>query len=99
MAENRLVDVFQSEELKEVYGGTGMTQADYKTEFDLILVAEGASRAGLIKVIKEINGISLKEASAIVDSLPQRLKSGLTEEQALADKAKLESVGAVVELK
>ena len=73
--------------------------ADEKTEFDVILAEVGASKINVIKAVREITGLGLKEAKDLVDNAPKPLKEGASKEDADAIKAKLEEVGAKVELK
>jgi len=70
-----------------------------KTEFDVELVEAGASKLGVIKAVREITGLGLKEAKALVDGAPKQIKAGVAKEEAEAMKAKLEEAGAKVELK
>ena len=70
-----------------------------KTEFDVILAEVGAEKIKVIKVVREITGLGLAEAKAVVDGAPKALKEGVSKEDAEAAKAKLEEVGAKVELK
>ena len=77
----------------------GAAAAEEKTEFDVILAEVGAEKIKVIKVVREITGLGLAEAKAAVDSAPKALKEGISKEDAEAAKAKLEEVGAKVELK
>lgn len=70
-----------------------------KTEFDVVLAEAGAEKIKVIKVVREITGLGLKEAKDMVDGAPKTLKEGASKEDAEAIKAKLEEVGAKVELK
>ena len=70
-----------------------------KTEFDVILAEVGAEKIKVIKVVRELTGLGLAEAKAAVDSAPKALKEGVSKEDAEAAKAKLEEVGAKVEIK
>ena len=70
-----------------------------KTEFDVVLVEAGASKLNVIKVVRELTGLGLKEAKELVDGAPKAIKSGVAKEEAEAMKAKLEEAGAKVELK
>lgn len=70
-----------------------------KTEFDVILANTGAKKIGVIKVVREITGLGLKEAKALVDGAPGAIKEGVAKDEAEAMKAKLEEAGAAVELK
>jgi large subunit ribosomal protein L7/L12 len=73
--------------------------AEEKTEFDVILKNAGASKMGVIKIVKEITGLGLKEAKALVDECPKPLKEGASKAEAEEIKAKLEEAGAEIELK
>ena len=70
-----------------------------QTEFDVILKSAGAEKIKVIKVVREITGLGLKEAKALVDSAPKAVKEGASKDDAEAIKAKLEEVGAEVEVK
>jgi len=69
------------------------------TEFDVVLTAPGQKKIGVIKIVREITGLGLKEAKALVDSAPTPIKEKLPTEEAEALKAQLEEAGASVELK
>ena len=73
--------------------------AEEKTEFDVILAEAGAEKIKVIKVVREITGLGLADAKAVVDGAPKTLKEAASKEDAEAIKAKLEEVGAKVELK
>ena len=73
--------------------------AEEKTEFDVVLAEVGAEKIKVIKVVREITGLGLAEAKAVVDGAPKAIKEGVSKEDAEAAKAKLEEVGAKVELK
>ena len=70
-----------------------------KSEFDVVLAEAGASKLGVIKVVRELTGLGLKEAKALVDGAPGTIKEAVAKEDAEAMKAKLEEAGAKVELK
>lgn len=70
-----------------------------KTEFDVILTAAGANKVQVIKAVKEISGLGLKEAKELVDSAPKALKEGISKDDAEAMAAKLKEAGAEVEVK
>lgn len=70
-----------------------------QTEFDVILANTGAKKISVIKVVREITGLGLKEAKGLVDAAPGPIKEGVTKDEAEAFKAKLEEAGAAVELK
>ena len=74
-------------------------KAEEKTEFDVVLTEIGGNKIQVIKVVKEITGVGLKEAKEIVESAPKAIKTGVSKEEAEAIKKKLEEVGAKVELK
>ena len=77
----------------------GAAAAEEKTEFDVVLADVGANKIKVIKVVRELTGLGLGEAKALVDGAPKAVKEGLSEDEAEAAKAKLEEVGAKVELK
>ena len=77
----------------------GGAAAAEQTEFDVILADAGASKLNVIKVVREITGLGLKEAKALVDEAPKPVKEGASKEEAEEIKTKLEEVGATVELK
>ena len=77
----------------------GGAAAAEQSEFEVVLADAGASKLGVIKVVREITGLGLKEAKALVDEAPKPLKSGVAKEEAESIKAKLEEAGAKVELK
>lgn len=70
-----------------------------KTEFDVVLADHGANKIGVIKVVREITGLGLKEAKELVDSAPKAIKEGVSKEEAEDIKKKVEEAGAKVELK
>lgn len=82
-----------------VAAGGGEAAAEEKSEFDVILANAGAKKIGVIKVVREITGLGLKEAKELVDNAPKAIKEGADKEEAEAIKAKLEEAGAAVELK
>lgn len=73
--------------------------AEEKTEFDVVLTEAGAQKIKVIKVVREITGLGLKEAKDLVDNTPKPVKEGVSKEEAEEIKAKLEEVGATVEVK
>ena len=77
----------------------GAAAAEEKTEFDVILAEAGAEKIKVIKAVREITGLGLAEAKALVDGAPKTLKEAASKEDAESIKAKLEEVGAKVELK
>lgn len=82
-----------------VAGGGGAAEAEEQSEFDVVLVEAGASKINVIKVVREITGLGLKEAKDLVDSAPKAVKEKTSKEDADAIKAKLEEAGAKIELK
>ncbi|MDQ0340176.1 large subunit ribosomal protein L7/L12 [Caldalkalibacillus uzonensis] len=70
-----------------------------QTEFDVILANAGASKINVIKAVREITGLGLKEAKALVDEAPKPIKEGVSKEEAEEIKSKLEEAGATIELK
>ncbi len=77
----------------------GAPAAEEKTEFDVVLAEAGAEKIKVIKVVREITGLGLKEAKAAVDGAPTTLKEAVSKDDAEKYKAQLEEVGAKVELK
>ena len=77
----------------------GAAAAEEKTEFDVVLASAGAEKIKVIKAVREITGLGLKEAKEVVDNAPKALKEGVSKDEAEEIKAKLEEVGAVVEVK
>ena len=80
-------------------GGAEGDAAEEQTEFDVILKAAGGSKLAVVKLVKELTGLGLKEAKGIVDSAPAPIKEGVSKDEAEALKAQLEEAGAEVELK
>ena len=105
---NELADI-----LKEEYGiepaaaavavagpaAGGEEAAEEQTEFDVILKAAGGSKLAVVKLVKELTGLGLKDAKGIVDSAPAPIKEGISKDEAEGLKASLEEAGAEVELK
>lgn len=79
-------------------GGAGEA-AEEKTEFDVILTAAGDQKIKVIKVVREVTGLGLKEAKDLVDNAPKPIKEGISKEDAESLKAKIEEVGGSVEVK
>ena len=77
----------------------GGAAAEEQTEFDVILASAGDSKIKVIKAVREVTGLCLKEAKALVDEAPKAIKEGATKEEAEEIKGKLEEVGASVEVK
>ncbi len=80
-------------------GGDAGEVAEEKTEFDVILKAAGGSKLAVVKLVKELTGLGLKEAKELVDSAPKALKEGVSKDEAESLKTSLEEAGAEVELK
>ena len=107
---NELADI-----LKEEYGiepaaaavavaagggaAAGGEEAEEKTEFDVILKAPGGSKLAVVKLVKELTGLGLKDAKELVDSAPKAIKEGVSKDEAEGLKSSLEEAGAEVELK
>lgn len=79
--------------------GGGESGGDEKTEFDVILKAAGGSKLAVVKLVKELTGLGLKDAKGIVDSAPAPIKEGIPKDEAEGLKTQLEEAGAEVELK
>ena len=79
--------------------GAGEAAAEEKTEFDVVLKSAGSSKINVIKAVREITGLGLKEAKAVVDGAPKTVKEAVSKDDAEAMKTKLEDAGAEVELK
>jgi large subunit ribosomal protein L7/L12 len=82
-----------------VAGGGAAAEVEEQTEFDVILTNAGASKINVIKVVREITGLGLKEAKDVVDNAPKPIKEKIGKEEADGIKAKLEEAGATVEVK
>ncbi|SDC48879.1 50S ribosomal protein L7/L12 [Shouchella lonarensis] len=82
-----------------VAAGGGDAGAAEQTEFDVVLESAGSSKIGVIKIVREITGLGLKEAKALVDGAPAPVKEGASKEEAEEMKAKLEEAGASVAVK
>lgn len=80
-------------------GGGAAPAAEEKTEFNVMLVEAGANKVSVIKAVREITGLGLKEAKDLVDGAPKAVKEGIAKADAEAAKKKLEDAGAKVELK
>jgi large subunit ribosomal protein L7/L12 len=80
-------------------GGGGEAAAEEQTAFDVVLVAAGGQKIQVIKVVRAITGLGLKEAKDVVDSAPKPVKEGVPQEEADSLKAQLEEAGATVEIK
>jgi large subunit ribosomal protein L7/L12 len=79
--------------------GPAAPAVEEQTEFDVVLISAGEKKIQVIKVVRELTGLGLKEAKDLVDSAPKAVKEGASKEDAAAMKAKLEEQGAAVELK
>ncbi len=79
--------------------GGGDDAAEAQTEFDVILKAAGGSKLAVVKLVKELTGLGLKEAKELVDGAPSAIKEAVSKDEAEALKAQLEEAGAEVELK
>ena len=82
-----------------VAGGGGAAEAEAKTSFDVILKAGGANKLAVVKLVKELSGLGLKEAKELVDGAPKPLKEGVSKEEAESLKQQLTEAGAEVEVK
>ncbi len=82
-----------------VGGGAAAAPVEEKTEFDVVLQAAGAKKIQVIKVVREVTSLGLKEAKDLVDNPPKAVKEGVSKEEAEQVKAKLEEQGATVEIK
>jgi len=82
-----------------VAGGAGEAAAEEQTEFTVVLKEAGASKLAVVKAVKELTGLGLKEAKDLVDGTPANIKEGVSKDEAEGLKKALEEAGAVVELK
>ena len=82
-----------------VAGGGGAAAAEVKTTFDVILKSGGAQKLAVVKIVKELTGLGLKESKDLVDGAPQPLKEGVSKEEAETLKIQLTDAGAEVEIK
>ena len=80
-------------------GGAAAPAAEEQTEFNVILAEIGANKVNVIKAVRELTGLGLKEAKDLVDGAPKPIKEGVSQDEANTLKAKLEESGAVVEIK
>ncbi len=80
-------------------GGSAQAQAEAKTEFDVVLENFGSNKIGVIKVIRQITGLGLKEAKDLVEGAPTKVKEGISKEDAEKIKKELEEAGATVSIK
>ncbi len=81
-----------------VAGGAGAAAAEEKSSFNVVLKETGANKIAVIKVVRDVTGLGLKEAKDLVDGAPKTVKEGVSKEDAESMKAKFEEAGAVVEL-
>lgn len=79
--------------------GGGAAAAEEKTEFDVILKSAGASKLAVVKLVKELTGLGLKEAKELVDNAPKPIKEGISKDEAEGLKKSLEEAGAEIEVK
>jgi large subunit ribosomal protein L7/L12 len=79
--------------------GAGEAAVEEKTEFDIILKSPGGAKLQIVKLVKDLTGLGLKEAKAVVDSAPAPVKEGVSKDEAESIKNQLEDAGAEVELK
>ena len=80
-------------------GGAAAPEEEEKTEFDVILTSTGQQKIPVLKVVREITGLGLKEAKGLVDNVPQPIKEGVKKEEAEEIKTKISDVGGEVEIK
>lgn len=82
-----------------VAGGGGGEAAEEKSEFDVVLKSPGGAKLAIVKLVKELTGLGLKDAKELVDAAPKAIKEGVAKDEAEALKKQLEEAGAEVELK
>ncbi|MBO5666615.1 MAG: 50S ribosomal protein L7/L12 [Firmicutes bacterium] len=82
-----------------VVAGGAVAEVEEKTEFDVVLANVGSEKIKVIKVVRELTGLGLKEAKEVVDNAPKTLKEGIEKSEAEAIKKALEEVGATIEIK
>ncbi|MEJ2588905.1 MAG: 50S ribosomal protein L7/L12 [Deltaproteobacteria bacterium] len=80
-------------------GGEAQAEAEEQTEFDVVLTAVGDQKIQVIKVVRAITGLGLKEAKAVVDGVPSPIKEGVPKDEAESVKGQIEEVGATAEIK
>jgi large subunit ribosomal protein L7/L12 len=80
-------------------GGAGAAPVEEKTEFNVVLTATGANKINVIRVVRELTSLGLKESKDLVEAAPKAVKENVSKEEAASAKAKLEAVGASVEVK
>src|ERR1044072_5807189 len=86
-------------DLEETFGVSAAAAAEEKTEFDVILQAIGGNKINVIKVVREVTALGLKEAKDLVEAAPKAVKEGVSKEEAETIKQKLSDAGATVEVK
>ena len=96
---NELVKACEEEFGVSAAAGAGAAAAEEKTEFDVELTEVGPNKVKVIKVVREVTGLGLKEAKDVVDGAPKAIKQGVSKDEAEDVKAKLEAEGAKVTLK
>jgi large subunit ribosomal protein L7/L12 len=99
---SELVKAFEEEfgvSAAPVAGAAAAEEAEEKTAFDVILVSAGEKKIPVLKVVREVTSLGLKEAKELVDNAPKPIKEGIKKEEADELKAKLEEAGATVEIK
>jgi len=96
---NELAQILKDEYGIEPAPAAGGAAAEEKTSFDVVLKAAGANKLAIVKLVKELTGLGLKEAKDLVDGAPNNIKEGLAKADAEALKKQLEEAGAEVELK
>ena len=100
MTETLFAPASSSTTLNSVFSSTAAAAvAEEKTEFNVVLLEAGANKVSVIKAVREITGLGLKEAKDLVDGAPKAVKEGIAKADAEAAKKKLEEAGAKVELK
>ena len=80
-------------------GGAAAPAVEEKTEFDVVLTSFGSSKLGVIKAVREVTGLGLKEAKELVEGCPKAIKTGIAKDEAEKSKADLTAAGAEVEIK
>ena len=99
MTKEQIIEVSAAAPVAVVGGAAAGAAAEEKSEFDVVLTNAGANKIKVIKAVRELTGLGLKEAKEIVDGAPKTLKEAVAKEEAEDMKAKLAEVGAEVELK
>ena len=85
--------------IEEKYGGAGAAAAEEKSEFDVVLTDAGSNKISVIKVVRDVTGLGLKEAKELVDGAPKTVKEAVAKAEAEEIKAKFVEAGATIELK